>query len=342
MSKSFLQHISYYLPETILSNEDLSREFPEWPPEKIFKKTGVQTRHIADPRETAVDLAEKAADRLFEESGFDRGDVDYLVFCTQSPDYYLPTSACILQDRLHLKENCGAFDYNLGCSGFVYGLGIAKGLIESGQADNVLLLTAETYSKYLHPEDKSCRTIFGDGAAATLITSRQVAGGLNARIGHPTYRTIGSHFRSLIVENGGSRHKEKGQAEVSRDPENGFVKSPDYLFMDGREIFEFSAHAVPEVMGENLERNGLTMEDVDLFVLHQANSYMLNYVKMRTRIPADRFVIDLADQGNTVSSTIPIALKRRLHDQPLATGSRILLCGFGVGLSVGAIVLEMS
>lgn len=341
MRNSYLQFISYYLPEKTLSNEDLNRVFPEWSTEKILKKTGVGLRHIAASDETAVDMAEKAANGLLDGIGFDRSVIDFIILCTQSPDYFLPTSACILQDRLRLKDSCGAFDYNLGCSGYVYGLGIAKGLIESGQAENVLLLTSESYTKYLHPEDKSCRTIFGDGASASLITSNKAVGGLNARIGNLSYRTIGSHFRSLIVENGCSRQCVRGHAEDVRDADNNFVKNPDYLFMDGREIFEFSAHAVPEVMNENLQKNNLSSDDVDLFVLHQANAYMLNYVRMRTKIPSGKFVVDLANQGNTVSSTIPIALKNHIQDSPLPEGSKMMLCGFGVGLSVGAVILEM-
>lgn len=341
MNKSYLQYISYYLPEQTLTNEDLSQIFPEWSAEKILKKTGVQTRHVTALQETAVDMAEKAANCLFEEYSLDRSGIDFLLLCTQSPDYYLPTSACILQDRLDLKETCGAFDYNLGCSGFVYGLGVAKGLIESGQAENVLLLTSETYTKYLHPEDKSCRTIFGDGAAATLVSSKRCDDGLNAQICNLTYRTIGSHFQSLIVENGCSRHSVKGKGEDSRGVDNNYIKSPDYLFMDGRDIFEFSARAVPDVMKENLSKNNLSIDDISLFVLHQANAYMLNYVKMRTKIPTEKFVVDLAEQGNTVSSTIPIAFVRRIKNEPLPNGSNILMCGFGVGLSVGSVVLKI-
>lgn len=341
MAKSYLQFISYYLPQKTLSNDDLSLEFPEWSPEKIEKKTGVQVRHIAAEKETAVDMAECAANTLFNECGVDRGIIDYVILCTQSPDYYLPTSACILHDRLRLKESCGAFDYNLGCSGYIYGLGIAKGLIESAQAENVLLLTAETYSKYLHPEDKSCRTIFGDGAAASLISSQKFEGGLNAVINKMSYRTIGSHFKSLIVETGCARQGIKGAAVSERDSEGNYVKNPDYLYMDGKDIFDFSAHAVPEVLNENLEANSISKDDVDLFVFHQANAYMLNFVKIRTKIPADKLVIDLKELGNTVSSTIPIALVRRIKRFPLHVGDRVQLCGFGVGLSVGATILSI-
>lgn len=340
MPKAFLQHISFYLPEKIVSNEDLSNEFPEWSPEKILKKTGVVNRHISAEGETALDMAEKAANLLFDEYGIDRNSIDYLLLCTQSPDYFLPTSACILQDRLHLSERCGALDYNLGCSGYVYGLGLAKGLICSGQASNVLLITSESYSKYLNGMDKSCRTIFGDGAAASLISSQRMSSAMNASIKEFSFRTIGSHYRSLIVENGCSRNPYRGTADVLAE-DGSYLRNADNLFMDGKDIFEFSARAVPETLDENLKTNGVSKEEVSLFVFHQANEYMLNFVRMRTKIPAEKFVIDLSETGNTVSSTIPIALRRRVQDSPLSVGQKIAICGFGVGLSVGAGLLEI-
>ena len=342
MDKVYLQFISFYLPEQVLTNEDLTKIFPEWTSEKIKKKTGIEKRHVAATNETALDLAEKAANKLFEENSISRESVDYIILCTQSPDYYLPTSACILQERLKLDEHCGAFDYNLGYSGYVYGLGIAKGLIMSGQANNVLLVTAETYSKYLHPEDKSCRTIFGDGAAASIVSSQKYDSGLIAEICNFTYRTIGNHFQSLIVENGCSRSPFNPNCPDVRDGEGGFIRNSNHLFMDGKDIFDFSAHAVPEVIEENLHNNNLKKEEIDLFVFHQANAYMLNFMKMRTKLSTEKVVIDLEEFGNTVSSTIPIALSRRMKIYPLETGNKVMLCGFGVGLSVGATVLKIN
>ncbi len=339
MDKAYLQYISYYLPEDVLTNERLSESFPEWTPEKIMKKTGVKMRHIAGASETAVDMAEKAANKLFDDHLVKREDIDYVILCTQSPDYLLPTSACILQERLQLKETCGAFDYNLGCSGYIYGLGIAKGLIVSGQAKNVLLLTSETYTKYLHPEDKSCRTIFSDGAAATLVSSSRKESGFNASIGDFTFRTIGSHYNSLIVETGGSRNPIRGEAYDIRDEEGNFKRNSDSLYMDGKDIFDFSAFAVPEVINDNLVRNNCLKDDIDYFVFHQANAYMLNFVKLRAKLPAEKMIIDLEEVGNTVSSTIPIAISRKIKRDDMKEGQKLLLCGFGVGLSVGATIL---
>lgn len=337
--KAYLQNISYYYPEKCLTNEELSALHPEWSAEKISKKTGIYKRYLSSDGETAVDMAEKAASRLFEEHHVDKATIDFVILCTQSPDYFLPTSACILQDRLGLSEDCGAYDYDLGCSGYVYGLGMAKGLIESGQAKNVLLLTSETYTKYIHPQDKSCKTIFGDGASASLITSEKHDGGMNAVILQPSYRTLGSKYHTLIVKNGASRHPEyDGFDELADD--GTFVQNANNLFMDGKEIFEFSAIRVPELLYKNLEINGMSLDEVDLFVFHQANQYMLNFVKMKCKLPAEKFVMDLADGGNTVSSTIPIVLSKMHKDGKIVKGQSMALSGFGVGLSIANVILK--
>lgn len=327
MNEAYLQAVDYCFPEHCLTNDDLSQAHPEWSAEKIAKKTGIQRRYISADGETAADLAVKAAERLFAQ-GIDRRSVDFVILCTQSPDYFLPTTACILQERLGLSENCGAFDFNLGCSGYVYGLGIAKGLIVSSQARNVLLLTAETYTKYLHPEDKSCRTIFGDGAAASLVSSERMDGGFNARILQGSYKTIGRDYEYLIVRDGASRNPVH-----HNDAESGF------LYMDGKAIFDFSAEAVPAEIAANVTLNGFEMEDIDYLVLHQANLYMMNIVRMRSGIPAEKLVVDLEDGGNTVSSTIPIALKRWSMNHDIKPGCKMALCGFGVGLSVASTML---
>ena len=323
----YLQAIGFYFPEKCLTNETLSELHPEWSAEKIAKKTGIQRRYLSSDGETAADLAVKAAENLFAQ-GIDRQKVDFVVLCTQSPDYFLPTTACILQDRLGLSNECGAFDYNMGCSGYVYGLGIAKGLIASGQARNILLLTSETYTKYLHPDDKSCWTIFGDGAAASLVSADRMNGGFNAKILQCSYKTIGSDYQYLIIRDGASRNPKR-----STDPQY------SYLFMDGKAIFDFSAEAVPKEIAGNITRNGYIIDDIDYLILHQANFYMMNMVRIRTGIPAEKLLVDLEDGGNTVSSTIPIALKRWSTNHDIQSGCKMALCGFGVGLSIASTML---
>ena len=268
---AFIRAISYYLPERVVTNEELVKEFPEWSVEKVAQKVGVDSRHLAAENETAGDMAEKAARKLFEEYKIDPKTIDFLMLCTQSPDYFLPSTACILQDRLGIPKSAGAFDYNLGCSGCVYGMAMAKGLISAGIAKNVLLLTAETYNKYLHPSDKSNRSIFGDGAAACLISTEGIA-----EIGEFVLGTDGAGANNLIVKTGASRLKES-TGKFVEDAE-GHIWYDDYLYMNGGNVFNFTLDTVPSMMKEILEKNKLEKEQIDYYVFHQANKFMLRYV----------------------------------------------------------------
>ena len=329
--KAFIKAIDYYLPGKELTNEDLVREFPDWTVEKIASKVGIQKRHIADEGETATDLAIGAAEKLFAQ-GIEKSNVDYILFCTQSPDYLLPTSACIIQDRLGLSKNIGALDFNQGCSGYVYGLSLAKGLITANIAKNVLLLTGETYTKHLHPMDKGNRTIFGDGASATLVSTEGFA-----EIGDFCLGTDGSGAGKLIMRTGGARNPDK-KDRVEFD-ENGNPVSMDHIYMNGSEIFSFTLSAVPALVDNTLKRNNVDKSEVDLFVFHQANQYMLDFLRKKLKIDEDKFYVHMSEVGNTVSSTIPIALREALGEGIMKPRMRVLLCGFGVGLSWGGCLL---
>jgi len=331
--EAYIKAISYYLPEKIVTNEDLVKEFPEWTVEKVAGKVGVRQRHVVSENETASDMAIKASEKLFAEQNIDRSTIDFVLFCTQSPDYFLPTSACLIQNRLGLSTSCGALDFNLGCSGFVYGLSLAKGLIAGGIAKNILLLTAETYSKYIHPKDKGNRTIFGDASAATLISTDGFASIENFCLG-----TDGRGAENLIVRNGGMRQPDT-LGDLAFD-ESGNLTSSDYLYMNGGEIFNFTAEAVPVLVDQVLEKNHLTKEDIQLFVFHQANKYMMNYLRKLIEIESDKFYFFLENVGNTVSSTIPIALCEAQKEGKLK--GNILIAGFGVGYSWGATILKSS
>ena len=327
--KAYIKDIAYYLPKQVLTNEQIARDYPEWSAEKVASKVGITERHIAADNETATDMAQKAAEQLFAQ-GVDKSKIDFVLLCTQSPDYFLPSSACILQDRLGLSKNCGAFDFNLGCSGYEYGLAVAKGLILGGIAKNILLLTAETYTKYLHPKDKGNRTIFGDAATATLISTEGFA-----EIGEFVLGTDGSGAEQLIVKTGGARHK--STLDDLHLDEDGNPIGSDSLYMNGGAIFNFTADIVPTMIEELLSRSNLHQEDIDLFVFHQANKYMINYLRKLLDIDKDKFYIYMDKVGNTVSSTIPIALCEAKKENRLK--GKILLAGFGVGLSWGATVL---
>lgn len=331
---AYIRGISFYLPEKVVTNEDLVAEFPEWDVEKVYSKVGVMERHLAADGETAGDLAEKAALKLFGEYQVSPKEVDFLLLCTQSPDYSLPSTACILQDRLGIPTSAGAFDFDLGCSGCIYGMAVAKGLIVAGLASNVLLLTAETYTKYLHPEDKSNRTIFGDGAAACLISREKGF----AEIGEFVFGTDGSGAENLIIKTLGAR-KPKQSGQFSED-DDGHVNREDYLYMNGSAIFNFTLETVPLLMKQLLLKAGLEKENVDYFVFHQANKYMLSTLRKVCGIPKDRFHIDMERTGNTVSSTILIGLKDCLEAGTIRPGMEVMACGFGVGLSYGGTLLH--
>ena len=332
--KAFIKALTYSLPTKEVSNEDLVKEFPEWSVEKIANKVGINNRYISGDNETSADLAVKAAEKLFEENqDIERKSIDFILFCTQSPDYFLPTSACIIQDKLGIPTTCGALDFNLGCSGYVYGLSLAKGLIFGGVAKNVLLLTGETYSKFMHSKDKGNRTIFGDAGSATLVSTDGFA-----EIGNFSLGTDGRGAENLIVKSGGFKHNQKFN-DLEFD-EGGNPISSDYLFMNGTEIFNFTIDAVPALVNDTLLKNSLSFEDIDGFVFHQANKFMINFLRKKLKIDPDKFHMCMSEVGNTVSNTIPIVLYEKMKESSLA--GNILLAGFGVGYSWGGCTINFN
>jgi 3-oxoacyl-[acyl-carrier-protein] synthase-3 len=329
--------LSYYLPSSSLDNDKIASHYndPKWSATKIYRKTGIRSRHVVKD-ELVSDLAVGAAERLFSEYGIDRSTVDFLLLCTQSPDYFLPTTACLVQDRLGLPTSIGALDFNLGCSGFVYGLSLAQGLLSTGAASKIMMIMAETYTRHIHPMDKSTRTIFGDGAAATLLDGDDAA-----RIGKFFLGTDGSGGPNLIVPAGGMARPRSAETSKEETDEGGNIRSLDNLYMNGPEIFSFTLRAVPEMVRKTLEKNNLAGEDIDLYVFHQANRFILENLRERLEIPEERFYIDVEETGNTVSATIPIALRNALDKGLIGEGSKVLIAGFGVGYSWGATVLRL-
>lgn len=330
---SFIKAISYYLPSKIVTNETLVQEFPEWTVEKIAKKVGINKRHVAGQDETALDMAVKAAQKLFSTSKVRKEDIDYVLFCTQSPDYFLPSSSCIIQNQLGLRKDIGALDFNLGCSGYIYGLSLAKGLLCAGIATNILLLTGETYSKHIHPLDKGNRTIFGDASTATVVSTSGIA-----EIGNFSLGTDGSGADNLIVKSGGMRCHSKLDDMIIDDNNN--PVSSDYLYMNGSEIFTFTLDNVPQLVVDTLFKNNMNKDDVDLYVFHQANKYILDFLRRKIKISPEYFYYCLSEYGNTVSSSIPIALSNALHDGSITQRKNVLIAGFGVGYSWGGTVLK--
>ena len=324
-----IRAIATHLPETVLGNAELAGLFPGWSEGKILDKTGIEARRVAGPDETASDLAFEAARRLLSTGACAADEIDFLVFCSQAPDYVLPTTACVLQERLGLRRDIGAMDFNLGCSGFVYGLSIAAGLIAAGAARNVLLLTADTYSKYINPLDKSVRTLFGDGAAATLIGASEDGGS----IGPFVFGTDGRGAKDLIVEAGGFRTPRCAETAIEIGDRMGNVRSRDNLYMNGANVMAFTLREVPRTFARLLEKTGTVPDDYEHVVLHQANKFMLDALQKKLGLPDRQVPRHFEAIGNTVSSTIPFVLASLEEQGRLQAGARIMLIGFGVGLS---------
>ena len=310
-----IKQIEYYLPEGILTNEELEKAYPEWSATKLEKKVGIKQRHIAGPNETSLDLATKAAIKVLEKE--DKDLIDFVLFCTQSPDYLLPTSACLLQSRLRLKTSIGALDFNLGCSGYVYGLALAKGLINSGVCKNILLVTGETYSKFIAEDDISNRSIFGDAGTATIVTYSD-----ENQLGEFIFGTDGIGAENLIV-NGLSARNSYILKDVDRPT----------LYMNGPEIFNFTIETIPPLIQQVISKNKLQLSGIDYFILHQANKYILEFLISEIGLDISKCHIDMVNYGNTVSNTIPIALKDAFEQRIIQEGDKVLLAGFGVGYS---------
>ena len=330
-----IKNIEFITPSIKLTNDDLKNEFQDYNFKRFETRVGIRQRFVAAKNETTLSLAEKACNKLLEKSNLKRNQIDYLILCTQSPEYKLPTTACILQDRLGLSKDIGAFDFNLGCSGYVYGLFLANKIV-CKEKKNILLVTSETYSKLLHPEDRSNRSIFGDAATATWVQYSETD-----EIGDFVLGTDGSGFDKLIVKNGGDKYP------FIHDPEklsygSGNNYTENNLYMDGPEIYNFTSTRIPEVINGTLKKNNLQENQVDQFILHQANKILLNQIRVSLGIAKEKFYINLDNYGNTVSNTIPIALKEYLDENKDQKNTKsIILTGFGVGLSWASCLIKI-
>jgi 3-oxoacyl-[acyl-carrier-protein] synthase-3 len=312
--------VEYYLPQTKVTNNDIQSISNTWTPEKIEEKIGIKNRYIVQEGETALNLATNACLKLFN-NGVDKQSIDALIYCTQSPEYFLPTTACVLQNLIGLRTDTFCLDYNLGCSGYVYGLAMAKGLISIGIAKNILLVTAETYSKYISENDSINKSLFGDAATASLIINSD-----KSEIKEFVFGTDGRGYENLIVKDGGSKS---------------LNKSPALLYMNGPEIFSFTNKSIPLLVEETLIKNNLTLNQIDYFIFHQANKYMLEHLRKKINIPSEKFLIDMENYGNTVSNTIPIVWSNKLKKgNDFFKNKIIMLVGFGVGYSWGATIIK--
>lgn len=305
--------------------------------DKIISATGVDMRHQVDEKTCASDLCLQACENLLHGLNWEKSSVDILIFISQTPDYILPATACALHGRMGLSKHCIAFDVNLGCSGYVYGLYLVSQMLEAGIFKRGILLAGDTITKVSSKLDKSVYPLFGDAGTATALE-------YGAKEQHSYYvlGTDGSGAQDLVVPAGGFRLPKNTETEKLVADSNGNQRAKTHLKMDGAAVFSFTLKEVPALLRELLEFANVTYETVDAFVFHQANGFMLNHLRKKTKVPLEKMLISLGDYGNTSSASIPLAINHRLASVLEKTEQQLALVGFGVGFSYAAGMLRLS
>jgi len=329
-----IKSIEYYLPETIVTNEDLQKENPDWNLEKVTERSGVFQRHISGENETAYDLSVKACDQLFQTN--DKNDIDGIIYCTQSPDYIMPSNSFILHNYLNLGNGVFAYDFNHACTGYIYCLAMANAFIKAGMAKEILLVNADTYSKYINPKDRSTRVLFGDGAAVTIVKeSNEKKGIIDIDLG-----SSGSGYNKFWIPAGGLRLPKSDSTSLEVENDRGNIRTQNDIEMDGFGVWSFINSVAPKQVDRLLKRNNVEKTDVDQFIFHQASKMTLESIMRLMKLNEEQVFINIQNIGNTVSASIPIALKDAIDQDKIDIGSTLILSGFGVGLSYGAILME--
>ncbi len=332
--KARIAAIEYALPKNCVTNEDLDRAHPEWSMDRVAVRTGVIKRYHCADDETALDLSITACEQLFDREEVAREDVGAIIVCTQSPDHIMPPNSTILQHRLGLPTTAAAFDFTLACSGFIYGLMMGKAMIESGAMNNIIIVTSEAYSKLIHPDDRATMALFGDGAAATLLRGDSVG------LGEFELGSDGGGADKFIVPAGGSRTPKSLETALEMTDTSGNIRSAENIYMDGAAVLRFVKREVPPNVTKLLEKTGYSYDDIDLFVFHQASGMSLDHLEATLKIPPKKMYRNLERVGNTVSASIPIAIRDAQSEGLVVPGSRLLLSGFGVGYSWGACIVD--
>ena len=329
-----IQSIEYYLPDIIETNEDLQKENPSWNLEKVAEKSGVYQRHIAGKNETAFDLSVKACNKLFKSN--DKHNIDGIICCTQSQDYIMPSNSFLIHNYFGFRENVFAYDFNHACTGYIYGLAMANAFIKSGMAKEILLVNADTYSKYINSKDRSTRVLFGDGAAATIVkASTKQRGIIDVKL-----ESFGAGYNKFWIPAGGMRLPKSESTSVVKEDDRGNKRTQNDIEMDGFGVWSFINSVVPKQINRILKKNNLEKSDIDQFIFHQASKMTLESIMRLLNLNDDKIFINIKDKGNTVSASIPIAIKDAINIGKIETGSTLILSGFGVGLSYGTILME--
>ncbi|SQB60882.1 3-oxoacyl-ACP synthase [Clostridium perfringens] len=313
-----------YTPKNLVENERL-QEFLETSDEWIRTRTGIERRYISLDENTS-DLAVEASKKALSQARLSAEEIDLIIVATVTPDNFTPSTACIVQDKLGAK-NAWAFDINAACTGFIYALKLGRSLIRSGEANNALIIGAETLSKALNWKDRGSCVLFGDGAGATVLTSTEEDCGIKC----VNVKSDGSKGDSLVIQGLPLNSPFKDGREVSEN----------YINMNGREIFKFATKVMEESIVEILEKENIKIEDIAAIIPHQANLRIIDYVVKRLGIPREKFITNLQNYGNTSGASIPIALCESIEEGNLKKGDNIIMVGFGGGLTWGAALIKL-
>ena len=330
--EAHIKDIQFYVPEISVSDDELKQRFPEHDVDRTTEVIGVHNRYVSPPEFTSRNLAELAAEKIFAGGKVKKEEIDFLILVTQTPDYKQPATACIIQNDLGLRTNIGAFDIDLGCSGFLYGLSMGKSLVESGMCKNVLVLTAETSTRNVHPLDAGAFLMFGEAGTACVVSTEGLC-----KIGNFEFGTDGSGFDKLIIKTGGYKYPEK--ANDAHFDELGNMISSDHACMDGNEVFVFTIKAVPKLVRNSLAKNKMEIKDADLFIFHQANAFILEFLRKKIKIEKEKFFVDMEKYGNTSSCTVPICLVDAIEEGLIKPGNKVSISAFGIGYSWAGTVL---
>ncbi len=312
-----------YVPEKILTNDDLSKIVDtndEW----IRTRSGIRERRIASENEATSDLAFKAAEKAIEDSGIDKNEIELIIVATMSPDHITPSTAAIVQDKLGIP--CAAFDVGAACTGFIYAYTAGYSFIKAGIYKKVLVIGAETMSRVIDWEDRTTCVLFGDGAGAVVLGETEEGGFIGSHLA-----ADGSGACDIIIPAGGSRKPVTSELISNKDV---------YFKMKGSDVFKFAVRAFPETVENVLEQGNVTADNIDLFVPHQANIRIIESIAKRFKQPMEKFYVNLDRYGNTSGASIPLALDEANKEGRLKKGDKVVIVGFGGGLTYGSILFE--
>lgn len=324
------------VPKNERTNKDFEGIFATEEIASVSKMTGVKTRRVTDGGTCTSDLCEAAATALMQDLGWSSDSIDALMFVSQTPDYVLPPSSSILQARLGLTKSTAAFDVNLGCSGYVYGLWMAASLVASRAVKRVLLLVGDTCTKFVSPHDRATALLFGDAGSATALEFCESTPELTFVLG-----TNGAGAQNLIIPAGGFRNRSTPETLKRVPREDGSLRSDEDLYMNGGEIFNFTLETVAPMVRQTIDAMGWQMEDVDYFVFHQANAFIIKHIAKKLKLSPEQVPLSIERFGNTSSASIPLTLVNNASDRLTSTSARVIAAGFGVGYSWGAVAMSL-